>query len=351
MIKLKALVDKLSHQKEVEESERRLLGKRIYDAQATRRQALGLFLTYRGSNLRDYCKWAEILDEKVVLKMPITPYRSFHKADIVNNSRLVHGIEGAISDSASLFVMAQGIGFGNPKWITAMKNGTGCFISHQFSADDIVTSGNKAMCHFELRVERGELVGVSHRCVQNGMIKASFNDANRIVSAEIVFDVMGFMQQMQKASSISPECSIVPNTVDMAIIPNIEPRAVMLAEPPYRIVFINDAWTQQCQISQSGIESRPFCQELGTSLSQRETLIQLAADCASCRPGSAVVMAQSKTSPKMNLLFYLRLFPLTGEVQGASKITHILAVLTNLPLMPTEAEAVGKYLDSEPHLT
>ena len=69
-----------------------------------------LFLTYQGSNLRDYDKWTEILDEKVVIKMPITPYRSFHKADIVNNSRLVRGIEGAITECVSVCV-AQGIGF------------------------------------------------------------------------------------------------------------------------------------------------------------------------------------------------------------------------------------------------
>ena len=194
-------------------------------------------------------------------------------------------------------------------------------------------------------------MGASHRCVQNGMMKARFNDSNRIVSAEIIFDVMGFMQQMQKASSISPECSIVPNTVDMALIPSKEPRAVLLAEPPYRIVFVNEAWTQQCHITQSSIEGRPFCQELGASLSQRETLIQLAADCALCRPGSAVVMAQSKTPPKKSMLFYLRLFPLTGEVNGVSKITHILAVLTDLPLLPAESEAVSKYLNSETHLT
>ena len=43
--------------------------------------------------------------------------------------------------------------------------------------------------------------------MRNSMMKAQFNDANRIVSAEIVFDVMGFMQQMQKALAQS---SIVP---------------------------------------------------------------------------------------------------------------------------------------------
>ena len=35
----------------------------------------------------------------------------------------------------------------------------------------------------------------------------------------MMFDVMGFMQQLQRASSVTPESSIVPNTIDMAMHP------------------------------------------------------------------------------------------------------------------------------------
>ena len=64
-----------------------------------------------------------------------------------------------------------------------------------------------------------------------------------------------------------------------------------------------------------------------------------------------MIMAQSRTSQKKNLLFYLRLFPLGNMVQDVSKITHILAVLTDLPLTASEAEAVKRYFDSEMHFT
>lgn len=56
VIKLQALVTKMRNQKNTETSERRALGKRIYDAQCARKNALGIFLTYRGCNLRSYDK-------------------------------------------------------------------------------------------------------------------------------------------------------------------------------------------------------------------------------------------------------------------------------------------------------
>lgn len=353
VIKLQALVDKMRNQKDSETSERRALGKRIYDMQLARKSALGVFLTYRGCNLRSYDKWAEILDDKFILKMPITPYRSFYKGDIVNNVRIVCGIEGAIAESASIFVMAQAIGYGNPKWVTAMKNCSGCYITHEFGPDDMLASGDQVICRFRMKVEGGDMVGIKHNCVQNGMIKARFGENNKIVSAEMVFDVMGFMQQLQKASSISPESNIVPNTLDMALHASKEARVIMLAEPPYRVLTVNDAWTRQNNITQSQIEGKSFCQELGTSLSQRETLIQLAADCAACRPGSAVVMAQTAGhGNSKSLLLYVRFMPISGDSSSsASPITHILAIQTELPLLQSESDAVTKYLEGEAQMT
>lgn len=350
VIKLQALVTKMRNQKNTETSERRALGKRIYDAQCARKNALGIFLTYRGCNLRSYDKWAEILDEKFTMKMPITPYRSFFKGDIVNNNvRIVRGIEGAIAESASIFVMAQAIGYGDPKWVTAMKNCSGCYITHEFGPEDMIASGDQVMCRFKIRVEGGDLVGVKHKCVQNSMIKARFGENNKICSAEVVFDVMGFMQQLQKASSISPESNIAPNTLDMALHPSKEARVIMLAEPPYRVLVVNDAWTRQNNIPQSQIEGKSFCQELGTSLSQRETLIHLAADCAAGRPGSAVVMAQTTgpAGPKSQLL-YVRFLPISSDnMTNQHRISHILAIQTELPLLQSEADAVTKYFSSE----
>lgn len=45
-----------------------------------------------------------------MLTLPITPYRYFNGCEVTNNSRIVHGIEGMINDTASLQVMVQSIG-------------------------------------------------------------------------------------------------------------------------------------------------------------------------------------------------------------------------------------------------
>jgi hypothetical protein len=129
--------------------------------------------------------------------------------------------------------------------------------------------------------------GLSSPCVQHGMLQCRFNKQNKMVAAEMMFDVMGFMQQLQvsrddvtvtvknlqceetliypflslhftvpslpisppslpflyllcafsfyllfsrpffssliqRASAISPENSIIPNTIDMALQPSRE---------------------------------------------------------------------------------------------------------------------------------
>ena len=68
----------------------------------------------------------------------------------------------------------------------------------------------------------------------------------------------------------------------MSIVPSTEPRLIMLSEPPFRIVFINEAWAEQRSTAQSFVEGRPFAQDLDTSKSQLETLHMLSTDCAAC---------------------------------------------------------------------
>jgi hypothetical protein len=61
----------------------------------------------------------------------------------------------------------------------------------------MVASGDTVMCRYVLRTEGFENVGAQCGCVQHGMLHARFNEANMIIAAEMVFDVMGFMQQLQ----------------------------------------------------------------------------------------------------------------------------------------------------------
>jgi hypothetical protein len=73
-------------------------------------------LSYRAANIQDREKWAAILDESFIFTLPITPYRSFHKSDIVNSSRVLVGIDAVISDTSSLALMAESIGQGTDSW-------------------------------------------------------------------------------------------------------------------------------------------------------------------------------------------------------------------------------------------
>lgn len=55
-------------------------------------------------------KWATILDENFLLRMPVTPYRYFPASDVMQNERHVRGIDCMIRDTASLTVMVENLG-------------------------------------------------------------------------------------------------------------------------------------------------------------------------------------------------------------------------------------------------
>jgi hypothetical protein len=68
-----------------------------------------------------FIRWAAILEENFIFYLPITPYRNFHKSDIVNSGRVLVGIDAAIADTASLGLMVETIGQGTPAWKDAIR--------------------------------------------------------------------------------------------------------------------------------------------------------------------------------------------------------------------------------------
>ena len=75
------------------------------------------------------------MDEKIVLKLPITPYRSFQKSDIKGNNRVLIGIDNLMTDAASLSLMAETIGQGSESWKDATKRSR--TISHKYYFNSI----------------------------------------------------------------------------------------------------------------------------------------------------------------------------------------------------------------------
>ena len=216
VMKLKELVDQMNNQKDLEERERRALGERIYDTHIIRKNAVRLMLSYRAANVRDREKWAAILDEGFVFTLPITPYRSFQKGEIVSSSRVIVGIDAAIADATSLAMMVESLGQNTDSWKDAVKRGQSCRVVYIAGKDDMLSAGDQVMCRYLLRTEGHDMVGAASSCVQHGMVQCRFNKQNKMVLAEMMFDVMGFMQQLQ----VSGRWSMARRVVGLCALPS-----------------------------------------------------------------------------------------------------------------------------------
>jgi hypothetical protein len=60
-----------------------------------------------------------------------------------------------------------------------------------------LASGDLVMCRYVMTIDGFERVGGYSLCTQIGMMHCHFDRFNKIISMEMTFDVMGFMQQLQ----------------------------------------------------------------------------------------------------------------------------------------------------------
>lgn len=81
--------------------------------------------------------------------------------------------------------------------VLSSRNAT-CKLQYTVKAGDLLTADELAMCRYTMHILHSEAVGGAGSCVQHGMLTCHFDPvSDRIVAAEFVFDVMGFMQQLQ----------------------------------------------------------------------------------------------------------------------------------------------------------
>ena len=133
----------------------------------------------------------------------------------------------------------------------------------------------------------------------------------------------------------------MPNTIDMALLPSNEVRAIVYAKHPFPVVHVNEQWSKLYNLPQSSVEGRPFCDVIAAPQPQAEQLLILANECATGKPVGAVALVHSRLQPTEPALIYLKLFPLARSDKA---ISHLLVVQTDLPLLPAEAQAVRQHL-------
>ena len=131
--------------------------------------------------------------------------------------------------------------------------------SYAVNQDNMIVLEDVLMCPFVFRTNNAVLCGALADCVIPGMLRANFSKNNKLLSMELVFDAMGFMQQLDCANGEERRAQAIPNSQETAILPcPDEARVITEAHPPYSIVHVNESWTRLTKYSQVDAEGIPL---------------------------------------------------------------------------------------------
>jgi len=208
--------------------------------------------------------------------------------------------------------------------------------SYHMNEDDMILMEDVLMCPYVFRSQDAVVCGALAECVMPGMFRAHFSARNKLLSVEMVYDAMGFMQQLERASGSERTAQIIPGSLEMALSPSrTEARVITLAEPPFLIVNVNECWTRLTKYTQMEVEGRG----LQALLEGEKTLPE-----ASERSGKPRHMfddvAKGLCASSTNIHYrkngeefvdYVCSFPLTNS---NDEITHLLHTSRELPALP-----------------
>jgi len=335
--KLKLLVQDLTSRKEREENEQKILDSRLAQQKAIMQKVLGALIQLRIKFERNRQEWAKILDDNFMFTTPITPYQSFNRAEIMTNSRVMFGIDSIIKDTASFGVMVSSIGLGSPKWKEMQLKGDSVKVVWTMEDEDVLVRGDMLMGKYELKTENAVSNGAYCECSQEGMIQCKFTPENKLAAVDMVFDVMSFMQQLQRSSGPNAEMPIVPNSLEMANLETTnEARFLMIAEHPYVITGASAAWETLMGYREEEVKDRctiTLLQGPCTDVKAMQFLIQgMMLECASG------IKAVTHTKTGKAIVVFVRLLPLTSD---SHLVTHFLGIIDLL------TEEASDYLDDE----
>jgi len=202
---------------------------------------------------------------------------------------------------------------------------------YHVNEDDMLLTDDVLMCPFIFRTQDAVPCGALAECVMPGMLRAQFSDRNKLMSLEMVYDAMGFMQQLQRGSGNEGTAQIIPNSLEMAIQPTNDARVITMAKPPFRIVSVNEAWTQTTKYTQMEVEGNEL-----SMLHGKRTNLELSKrpgkplhdmnEVAKGRPACAVDVYYDKKGSEF--ITFVCSLPLTNS---EDKVTHILHTFKELP--------------------
>ncbi|KAL9184578.1 hypothetical protein ACHAXT_012548 [Thalassiosira profunda] len=140
---------------------------------------------------------------------------------------------------------------------SSSQNQRGIQANYHINEDDMIITDDVLMCPFIFRSQEAVWCGALAECVQPGMLRAKFSPTNKLRNVELIFDAMGFCQQLERASGKEGMAQIIPNSLEMALAPNSdEARVITEGKKPFRIVSVNEAWTAMTGYTQLDAEGK-----------------------------------------------------------------------------------------------
>lgn len=207
---------------------------------------------------------------------------------------------------------------------------------YHINEDDMILMEDVLMCPFIFRSQEAVVCGALAECVTPGMFRAHFSARNKLLSVEMVYDAMGFMQQLERASGSERTAQIIPGSLEMALSPtSTEARVITLAEPPFLIVNVNEVWTRLTKYTQMEVEGK----ELLALLEGEKTLPE-ASDRAGKPRHKFEDVAKGLCASSTNIHYdkdgrefvdFVCSYPLTN---ANDEITHLLHISKELPALP-----------------
>lgn len=195
---------------------------------------------------------------------------------------------------------------------------------YHLNEDDMILTDNVLMCPFVFRSQDAVLCGALSECVMPGMLRACFGPTNKLSNVEMIFDAMGFCQQLERASGNDSMAQIIPNSLEMALSPiSDEARIITMSKPPYPIVSVNEAWTRVTGYTQVDVEGKDL-----SILNGKETK-ENNSDIESASKGQCACSVNVHYDINGRDFFsFVCSYPLTNL---KNEVTHLLHVFQELP--------------------
>lgn len=318
---LKDEVRVLSEAREMTETAQRFALAQKAEQVNAHKAAVSTFLAYRTSNEQNRSLWAELLDEQFTLMLPITPYRSFPPSEVREGARVVRGIDAVIRDAASINVMIKSVG---------LPLNDGACVSAQYYSLNVETFSNstRLMCPFYMCTENAVERGAKNEITKNGMLTARFraDEPSKLLSVEMTFDVMSFMQQLRRASA-SAEFRVVPNVYAVASEATQEVRLVVSAKDN-TITHVTSRWSECFGYTPTEAQGKSVSMLFGadTDKAKMATMVE---QIRALRPACGFANLYTRKGAKSCL--WLQLYPIYTEGALSHYVYQMDAAIDSAP--------------------